>query len=169
MTSTAGHLPRRLLRWVVIILAIDAVIVWAVAEVFGSPTAGLTGLVGALCPLIWTWRSEYRTPAMRREQEVTARALADHRDPGPEHRAAVDSRARVLLAGPRADEWLPAAFLLALAVACVVAAVVRADGAAAVPAVPLVLAAVLVTVVLRRRLLAASRWLEDPPYERAPQ
>jgi hypothetical protein len=152
-------------RLLLALLAIDAVVVWAVTAISGSSTGSVTGVVGALAlaGVPW-WR--HRTPAVRREQELVARAMADHRDPGPAHRAAVDQRARDVLAHPRSDEWLPAALLIGLAAACVVAAVLQQDMAVALPAVPLAAAGCLVPWWYRRRLVAAFLWLDDPPYDR---
>ena len=56
--------------------------------------------------------------------------------------------------------------LLALAVACLVVALHRHDLAVALPAAPLAVLVVAVTVLTRRRMLAAVRWLDDPPIDR---
>ena len=151
-------------RWLLAVLAADVLLLWSVGELFGGSGLAATGGVIGVTAVVW-WKS-YGTATRRREADLTARALADHRDPGPADRAAVDARAEQVLATPRSDEWLPAVLLLALAAACVVMAVVRGDVSVALPAVLLVPAAVLAWVVVRRRLLAASRWLDDPPYDR---
>jgi hypothetical protein len=154
-----SHSARSLLT----LLAADAVVLWALSELMGS--SGLIAMGGVLGTTLFLWRQGHGTRALRRETAMTARALADHRDPGPQDRAAVDARAQQLLAAPRSDEWLPAVLLLALAAACVVVAVVRGDVTVALPAVLLLPAAVTAWVVVHRRLLAAASWSEDPPYE----
>ena len=143
-----------------------AVLVWALIELFGVEYGTVGAVSGAVGPAGTTWWQLYRTRELRQEANRAARALAAHRDPGPEHRAAADARARVLLAKPRSDEWLPGAMLLALAVACLVVALHRHDLAVALPAAPLVVLAVAITLLTRQRLLAASRWLDDPPFDR---
>jgi nitrogen fixation-related uncharacterized protein len=76
-----------------------------------------------------------------------------------------DARARVLLAHPATDLWSVPGAAAVLAVACLVAAVVRDDAAGALPAVPLVLWALLAAVLLRRALRLAEQRLagQDAP------
>jgi hypothetical protein len=150
------------------VLAVVALAFWGLFEVTGSSAGWIAGLVAGLAPLgVILWR-DHRTPAMRRDQDVAARAVAGHRDPGPAYRAVADERARSVLAHPRSDGWLPTVLLLGLAVACVVTAVVREDVSVALPAVPLGVVAALVPSWHRRRTTAAARWLDDPPYAQGP-
>ena len=152
-------------RWLLGVLAVDALIVWTVVEL----TTSDDGLVALVMPMVvtlgLTWWQTYRTPEMRREREVTARALIDHRDPGPRYRAAVEALARERAAGSRALSWLPTAVLLAAGGAGAVVAVLRDEAGAAPPLVGLVLAAFGLHTWIRRRQLAAARWLDDPPHE----
>jgi len=152
-------------RWLLAVLVAEAVVLWALVELIG-PEYAWVGVVGSLGAPAMTWWQTFRTPAMRRGQDVPARALADHRDPGPELRASVDDRAWALLAAPRSNEWMQAAVCSTLAVACVAVALHRSVLSVAVPAAPLVVLAVVAPVLTRRRLLAASRWLDDPPFAR---
>jgi hypothetical protein len=150
------------------VLAVDAVVFWALSGISSTPSGWVAGLVAGTTPLVFVLWREHRTPAMRRDQDTAARALAAHRDPGPAHRAVTDERARAVLAHPGSDRWLPVVVLLGLAVACVVAAVVQDDVSVALPAVPLALLGALFPRWYRRRVTDAARWLDDPPYEQEP-
>jgi hypothetical protein len=70
-----------------------------------------------------------------------------------------DTRARVLLGMRAVDVWAAPVLALVLAAACVVTAVVRHEGPAALPAVPLLLWSVLVALLLRRALRRAGQRL----------
>ena len=152
-------------RWLLSVLAVDALIVWAVLALSTSAA----GLVALLMPMAITvgitWRQTFRTPEMRREREITARALTDHGDPGPQYRATVEALAEERAAGSRVITWLPTALVLPAVAAGAVAAVVRDEVGAAPPLAGLAVVALALRPVLRRRQLAASRWLDDRPYE----
>jgi hypothetical protein len=156
----------RTTRLVLGVLAVDAVVFWAMSGISSTPSGWVAGLVAGTTPLVFLLWREHRTPAMRRDQDTAARALADHRDPGPAHRAVTDERARSVLAHPGSDRWLPPVLALGLAVACVVAAVLQDDVTVAFPAVPLAALGAAFPGWYRRRTTAAARWLDDPPYER---
>ena len=155
-------------RWLLGVLAVDALIVWAVLELSTSNSSLAGPLASMVVTLGITWWQTSRTPERRREREVTARALTDHRDPGPQHRATVEALAREQAAGSRALSWLPTALLLACVAAGVVVAVVRDEAGAAPPLAGLALVAFGLHRYIRRRQLAASRWLDDRPYEQEP-
>ena len=156
-------------RWLLSVLAGDALIVWTVLEL---STSG-SGLVVLLMPMVFTlgitWWQTFRTPEMRREREIAARALTDHSDPGPQHRATVEALAQEQAAGSRGPSWLPTAVLLVVVAAAAVVAVVRDEVGAAPPLAGLLLGALWLGTWIRRGQAAATRWLDDPPYERAPQ
>jgi len=157
-----------LLAGVLLLLGWLAALGWALEVLLPrSITAPL--VVGASAGLAGLgWRTA-RTAVMRRQGRTARWALAEHRDPGPEARAVVDERARELLARPAADLWFPAWLGVVLAVACGVLAVVRGVGTAALPVLPLLALTGSHVAFIRRRLLQASRWLDDPPYEREEQ
>ena len=89
--------------------------------------------------------------------------MREHRDPGPDFRAATTRAAQERLT-KRSDLWWVLGTLAALAVACVVAALLRDDPVGALPAVPLCVLGGLIIVLDRRSRARAERWLADPPY-----
>lgn len=135
---------------------------WGVGTLFESWTAaGLCAGVGLV--LWWRWLPPAAEIA---EQRRAIDALRHQRDPGPGHRDAADRAARDLLARPASDLWGPAAVLAGLAVACGVAALLRADLLIAAPVLPLLVAGAWVLVTGHRTLLRASCWLDAPPFVR---
>ena len=151
-------------RWLLAVLVVGGLYVWALVALtawtsIGAPLASLVCSFG----LIW-WRTS-RTPEMRRAREVTARALADHSDSGPQHRAVVEAVARDRAVDQRVLSWVLAVLLLVAVAAGVAVAVARDRIGAAPPLAGLALVALWLPTWSRRRQLAAARWLDDPPYE----
>ena len=151
-------------RWLLAVLVVGGLYVWALAALtawtsIGAPLATLVCSFG----LIW-WRTS-RTPEMRRAREVTARALADHSDPGAQHRAVVEAVARDRAVDQRVLSWVLAVLLLVAVAAGVAVAVARDRIGAAPPLAGLALVALWLPTWSRRRQLAAARWLDYPPYE----
>jgi hypothetical protein len=140
-----------------------AAVAWA-----GFVLLGWAALAGALAGLVGVSLYGLLTDRTARARERSARgAIREHRDPGPDLRAEADAQARVILAAPPADRWLPGLVSGAIALACVVTGVVRDEPAVAFPA-PLLVALAVHAVVLRRRTdAAADRWLADPPFATA--
>ncbi|WP_222193679.1 hypothetical protein [Modestobacter italicus] len=138
---------------------------WGVGTLLASWTAAAL-CAGVGLAMWWRWLP---TAAEVADQRRAADALRHRRDPGPSHRDAVDRVARDLLARPASDLWGPAAVLAGLAVACGVAAVLRADVLVAAPVLPLLVAAASVVVAGHRELLRASRWLDAPQAVREEQ
>lgn len=143
-------------RWP-LLLVTAAAAVGALVTLFGP--YGLGGLWGGLA--VWLLYG-------RRSRELGAadRAITTATDPGPDMREAADDRALSALARPRAEDWLLSAVLLALGVACLATAVVRGHALAAAPGAALVVLAPVLWLLDRRGLLAASRWLDSPPFDR---
>ena len=151
--------------WLLMTLTADALIVWAVLELSTSDDGLITLLIPMVLMVGLIWWQTFRTPEMRREREMAARALTDHSDPGPQHRATVEALAQEQAADSRALSWLPSALLLVAVAAGAAAAVVRDEVGAVPPLLALFVAACWLPSWFRRRQLAASRWLDDPPYE----
>jgi hypothetical protein len=149
-------------RWLAAMLALDALLAWALAVLLG-PAALPTVLVGGLAGTAVAWWQQWRRPADRERRVVVGRALREHRDPGARWRAEVTDTARVRLGRRASDGWLPGVLCVALAVACVVAAVLRADWTDVLPAVPLVGLGALSVRVAGTALRDAARWLDSPP------
>lgn len=137
---------------------------WAVVVLFGR--SGLTGMV-AVAVVYGVTDPSLRSGAVRSEQAAVTRALIGHVDPGHGLRAKVDGTARRQLAGPAVDRWGPSTLLIALAVACLVHSVVRDRWTDALPALPLVLLAAMLLILVRRADALAHRWLADPRGRRA--
>jgi peptidoglycan/LPS O-acetylase OafA/YrhL len=106
-------------------------VVWAFYDLFDDPLPGI--IAGVATVAVSWWRSS--------------------RERRPER----DEAARVLLGQPAADVWGAPVVAALLAVACVVVAIVRDDPATALPAVPLVLWALGVALLIRRALRLAER------------
>jgi hypothetical protein len=147
-------------RYWSLLLAFYAATGWAVVVVLDSTGAGSAFLGVSAMWLAIDWWQERRG---RDEREATSRALREHRDPGPQFRAATTRAARETLT-ERSDLWWVLGTLAALTVACVVAAVLRDDLAGALPAVPLTVLAGVLVVLTRRSRIRAARWLADPPH-----
>ncbi|WP_299957762.1 hypothetical protein [uncultured Modestobacter sp.] len=144
-------------------LLVDAALGWALVELVGPLV--LAALVpAALASLVVAWWQNGRTVRTDAGHRAAVAALRSSTDPGPGLRDAATDRARVLLGSPRSDTWLPPALLGGLALACVVAALVRSDVPTALPALPLTALACSFLVRRREQLTRAHRWLSDPPY-----
>ena len=134
-----------------------AATVWAMVTLFGG--TGLVSVSGVLGVIL---------VRAGRGRELTAadRAIITATDPGPDGREAADSRALSVLTRPRSEDWAVFVVLVATGIACLVAAVVRDEAWAAVPGALLLALAPVLWLLDRRGLLAASRWLDSPPFDR---
>jgi hypothetical protein len=142
------------IRWVLLAGFLCA-IGWALVALFGW--SGLVGLSGALGVGLYTW---WTTDAKSRAtQRRLAAAFGADRNPLPSDAAEADRAARVQLARPSADRWGAPTVLMALAIACVVVAVLRSKPVVGLPAVPLVICAAVALLVVRQADLRADRWL----------
>jgi TRAP-type C4-dicarboxylate transport system permease large subunit len=112
-----------------------ATVVWALYALFDHPLPGI--LAGLATVAFSWWRSSRETRPDR------------------------DQGARLLLGRRAADVWGAPVVATLLALACVVVALVRDEAAAALPAVPLVLWAVVVALLIRRALQLAEERLAD--------
>jgi TRAP-type C4-dicarboxylate transport system permease large subunit len=112
-----------------------AAVVWAFYELFDDPLPGI--LAGVATVAVSWWRSSRETRPDRAEA------------------------ARVLLGQRAADVWGAPVVATLLAVACVVVAIVGDDPATALPAVPLVLWALVVALLIRRALRLAEERLAE--------
>jgi hypothetical protein len=138
-----------------------AVLGWALVALFGwSGLPGVAGAAGIAAYSAW----KVRGPAARAEQQAVTTALRTHTDPGHALRAVVTSTARRHLATRPADHWGAPVVMAAVAVACVVTAILRHDVPTALPAAPLAVLAVVVLLLTRRADALAARWLADPPF-----
>jgi hypothetical protein len=115
-----------------------AAVVWAFYELFDDPLPGIVAGLAAVA-VSW-WRSSRETTGTRPD---------------------ADEAARVLLGQRAVDVWGAPVVATVLALACVVAALVRGDPFAALPAIPLVLWTLVVALLLRRALGLAERRLAD--------
>jgi len=150
-------------RWLAAALAVDVVLAWALADLFGAG-ALVAVVVGGLCGSAVQWWQQWRRPEDRERQRVVGSALREQRDPGPEWRDEVTSLARQRLARPSRERWLPAALCAVVALACLVAAVLRDEWTDALPAAPLLVVGAATVRVAGQRLLDAARWVDSPPY-----
>jgi hypothetical protein len=139
-------------------VALHASTAWALLALLGRSATG--GVLGGMLGTVLFSLLDGSSPEERR---AVTTALREHRDPGPDYRAAVDREARVLLGTPRFDRWAPPVVLAIVALACVVTAVLRADALVALPAVPLAVLGLVVIGLRRRTDALAYRWLVDPP------
>ena len=157
--------PSRFWRALVSFSAAMAALAWAFWEFAGRiPWGGLGAAVGTAIFLVWrAWRDK----GLWAEQRAVDRALREHRDPGPAHRAAVDRCARERRAGrSRAEGVLVQVILGGPAAACVAVAAYRSDPAVALPGIALAALAVSIVRLSRREEREAHRWLADPPHPR---
>lgn len=147
-----------------LLAALFAGTTWAIIVLLGEDAlpGAVGGGVGGLIGVYLGTRDA--TPA--EERRAVATALREHQDPGPRYREATTRQARVLLATRPADRWLPLGLLVGMAVACVIAAIVRDDPPTALPAVLLVVVGGITLLVRRRTEAMADRWLADPPPDR---
>jgi uncharacterized membrane protein YfcA len=144
-----------------LLAALFAGTTWAIIVLLGEDAlpgavgGGVGGLIGVYLG------TRHGTPT--EERRAVAAALREHRDPGGQYREATTRQARVLLATRPVDRWLPLVLLVGMAVACVVAAIVRDDLLTALPAVLLVAVGGITVLVRRRTEAMADRWLAEPP------
>lgn len=132
-------------------------VVWAMVTLFGG--IGLVSMSGGLgVALVRAGRG--------RERSAADRAITTATDPGPDGREAADSRALSVLNRPRSEDWAVFVVLVATGTACLVAAVVRGQAWTAVPGALLLVLAPVLWLFDRHGLLAASRWLDSPPFDR---
>lgn len=145
-------------------LLVQAALAWALVELIGPEV--LSGFVGATVGgLVIAWWRNGRSVRTDPRLRAVRTALRDHADPGPGLRDAVTDRARVTLGSPRSDTWVPPVLVGAPALACVVVAIVRGNVLTALPALPLAGFACGFLALRHARLVRASRWLTDSPYE----
>lgn len=155
-----GALPLLVRPWVAVAVPVAGVAaagwaLWLVLPTRDDALGVFIGAFGVVAVAKVAWRDA--------DDKAVVRALVTHADPGPRLRARTAVWARAALHPRGADRWGPLVVVVALAVACVLVAAVRASWPVALPA-PFLLGVGAATDAARRASMArAARWLDDPP------